>query len=118
MALTVVWNKCQGDVWCNFLKVNLGDEHFNKMEGVYIIWHAGQNPATVCVGQGVIRDRLAEHRQDLEILAYEQYTLYATWARVVENQRDGVERYLAEKLKPKVGSRFPDVDPIEVNLPW
>ena len=118
MALTVVWNKCNGDVWCNLIKLNLAHEHFDDMEGVYIIWHGGQNPATVCVGQGFIRDRLAEHRQDPEILAYEQYTLYATWARVAANQRDGVERYLAETLKPKVGSRFPDVNPIAVNLPW
>ena len=118
MALNVSWNKCEGDVWCDLLKVNLDQEHFNDMEGVYVIWHGGQNPATVRVGQGFIRDRLGEHKQDPEILTYQQYTLRATWAQVAPNQRDGVERYLAERLKPKVGSRFPDANSIEVNLPW
>ena len=118
MALNVPWNKCKGDVWCDFLRLNLGHEHFNTMEGVYIIWHGGQNPATVRVGQGFIRDRLAEHKQDPEILVYQPYTLYVTWAQVAANQRDGVERYLAETLKPNVGGRFPDVNPIQVNLPW
>jgi hypothetical protein len=32
--------------------------------------------------------------------------------------RNGVERYLANTLRPIVGSAFPDVPPIEVNLPW
>ena len=118
MTLNVSWNKCQDDVWCDLLTVNLDHEHFNDMEGVYIIWHAGQNPATVRVGQGSIRDRLSEHRQEKEILAYQSYNLYATWAQVAANQRNGVERYLAEKLNPKIGSRFPDVTPITVNLPW
>jgi len=88
------------------------------MEGVYIIWHAGPNPATVRVGQGVIKDRLSFHRNDPEILAYKNFGLFATWASVSNENCDGVERYLAESLKPKVGTQFPDVYPIEVNLPW
>ncbi|MCK4252459.1 hypothetical protein KAX97_13505 [candidate division WOR-3 bacterium] len=115
--MIVQWNKCQGGGWCNLLTVDLEHEHFNSMEGVYIIWYGGDNPATVRVGQGFIRDRLASHREDLDILTYKQFGLYVTWAQVAANQRDGVERYLAERFNPKVGSRFPEVDPIEVNLP-
>lgn len=88
------------------------------MEGVYIVWHGGQNPATVRVGQGFIKDRLGAHRQDRETLAFQEHNLYVTWASVAADYRDGVERYLAETLKPKVGSRFPEVNPIKVNLPW
>ena len=88
------------------------------MEGVYIIWHAGQNPATVRVGQGVIRDRLAEHREDDEVQAYKERALYVTWASVSAQYWDGVEVYLGEKLMPLVGERFPKTKPIEVNLPW
>jgi hypothetical protein len=118
MTLQVDWNKCQGGAWCELLKLNLEHQHFNDMEGVYIIWHGGQNPATVCVGQGIIRDRLAAHRQENDVLAYKQKVLYVTWARVPADQRDGVEKYLAERLAPKMGSRFPEVTPIEINLPW
>lgn len=117
MHLNLDWVKCEGGRWCNLLNLNLGHEHFNDMEGVYVIWHASQNPATVRVGQGFIRDRLVAHREDSAILAYQQYGLYVTWARVAAVYRDGVERYLAAALKPKVGSRFPEAVSIEVNLP-
>lgn len=117
MALNVNWVKCEGDVWCDLLALKLDHKHFDNLEGVYIIWHGGQNDNTVRVGQGIIRDRLAAHKQDPDVLAYKQYTLYVTWAKVSADQRDGVERYLAEQLDPKIAERFPDVDPIEVNLP-
>ena len=116
--MIVNWNKCQGDVWCPLNTVNLEHSHFDNKWGVYIIWHAGSNAATVRVGQGFIRDRLRAHRIDPEIQRYKDLTLYVTWASVAEVQRDGVERYLAEVLNPKIGTRFPDVLPIEVNLPW
>lgn len=118
MPLKLIWNKCKGDVWCNLLNVDLAHAHFDNMEGVYIIWHGSHNPSTVRVGQGVIRERLAAHRQDPDILAYQNFTLYVTWASVPQTQRDGVEKYLGETLNPKVGARLPNVFSIEVNLPW
>jgi len=118
MALNLLWNKCDGGKWCKLLELNLEDQHFDDMKGVYIIWHAGENSATVRVGQGFIRERLAAHKEEPEILEYRPYTLYVTWAQVATNQCDGVECYLAGKLNPKVGSRFPDTEPIEVNSPW
>ncbi len=118
IALTLEWIKCKGGNWCSLITVNLDHSHFDGLEGVYIIWHGGQNPTTVRVGQGIIRDRLDQHKQDSEILAYRQYKLYVAWARVVESQRDGVERFLGETLNPLVGTRLPNAMPIEVNLPW
>ncbi len=118
MPLEVEWIKCTGNIWCNLLNLNLNNTYFNNLEGVYIIWHEGRNPAIVRVGQGIIKDRLEVHRNDPEILAYQQHTLYATWAEVPENYRDSVEAYLGERLNPNVGSNFPDVAPISVNLPW
>ena len=52
--MNVEWVKCQGDVWCSLATVNLQHSHFDGLEGVYIIWHAGDTPATVRVGQGII----------------------------------------------------------------
>jgi len=112
------WNKCLGDVWCNLLSVNLDHSHFDGMTGVYVIWHAGQNPATVRVGSGVIRDRLRAHREDPAILRYRSYGLFVTWAAVSANMMLGAERYLGDRLDPLVAERFPAVLPIAVNLPW
>jgi len=118
MGLSLEWIKCEGNHWCNLLTVDLESDHFDGLEGVYIIWHGGQNPETVRVGQGNIRDRLSAHKEDSEILEYRQQKLYVTWARVSESQHDGIEKYLGERLHPLVGARLPDTPSIEVNLPW
>ncbi|OIO30760.1 hypothetical protein AUJ77_01905 [Candidatus Nomurabacteria bacterium CG1_02_43_90] len=107
------WQKCQGDVWGPLMNVDLSHAHFDNMEGVYIIWQ-GSGPV-VRVGQGIIRDRLAAHRRDTAITAYPN--LYVTWAPIFVTYRDGVERYLANALAPRVGDAFPDVNPIQVALP-
>lgn len=116
--LNLRWIRYDNGNWCDLLALDTNQEHFNNMEGVYIVWHAGQNPATVYVGQGVVRDRIVKHKQENAVLAYQQYGLYVTWASVPATYRDGIERYLAEILNPKIGRRYPDVPPIEVNLPW
>jgi len=112
------WIKCGKGNWCNLLDVNLEHEHFNDLGGIYIIWHGGHNAWTVRVGQGDIKDRLLNHRKDKEILEYKDYGLWVTWARVDLKYRDGIEAYLANELNPRVGERFPDRRPIEVNLSW
>lgn len=116
--MIINWIKCDGQQWCNFLALNLAHPHFNNLEGVYLIWHGGTNSWVVRVGQGNIRDRLNAHRQDTEILKYKDLGLYVTWAEVSSMQRDGIERYLGEKWNPKVGTKFPDASPIQVNSPW
>jgi spore maturation protein SpmA len=88
------------------------------MQGVYIIWHGGSSARTVRIGQGDIADRLSAHRKDPEILAHSSLGLFATWAAVGRADRDGVEKYLADTLKPIVAERFPEVPSIPVNLPW
>ena len=87
--------------------------------GVYVIWHGGAVPRVVRVGQGVVADRLTSHRKDAAVLSYEQSgILYVTWAAVPARLVDGVERYLAERLRPLVGDRFPQVAPVPVNSPF
>jgi len=115
--VTLHWRKCAGNVWCPFMTAAINHAAL-AVGGVYIIWHGGQEPRTVRVGQGNVRDRLSAHRGDPEITRWQHLDLYVTWAAVTASQRDGVERYLAEQLNPIVGSRFPDVPSIQVNLPW
>lgn len=112
------WTKCEGDKWCPFTSLNLTHEHFDGLKGVYIIWHGGQQPATVYVGQGNIADRIRDHRKDSNILQYLSYGLFVTWAQVGDSSLDGVERFLADTLIPKEGSLHPSVSPIAVNFPW
>ena len=88
------------------------------MYGVYVIWHAGPNAATVYVGQGFIRDRLTAHRNDPRIQQFSALGLYVTWASVPSASLEAVEKYLADRLGPRVGEAHPNVLPVSVNLPW
>jgi hypothetical protein len=113
--LALNWVKLTTGAWCPFETVNLSNV---STMGVYIIWHAGNPGRVVRVGQGDISYRLTAHRKDKTVLAYGSYGLLVTWAYVPANQRDGVERYLAETWSPLVGDRFPYVPAIAVNSPW
>lgn len=114
--LQLDWIKSEQKSWCSFEHVNLSLPHFDNRSGVYVIFR-GDGP-TVRVGQGEIRGRLTTHRSDQAILnCAKGNPLLATWATVPAAQRDGVERFLAETLKPMIGDRFPDCSPIQVNLP-
>ncbi len=112
------WGKCGDDGhWCDFKTVNLTAK---TVEGVYIIWHEGNPGRVVYVGQGIIWDRLCQHRNNRDILACEKHgALRVTWAAVPsQRDRNGIERYLANTWPPLVGDAHPDVLPIAVNSPW
>ena len=117
--LHLEWVKCRGGVWCKLNTVNLSHEHFENMNGVYIIWHGGIHPKVVYVSQGNIRQRLQAHRNNQEIQQYDYLDLFVTWASVNDAQRNGVEAYLADTWTPKVGSTpYPRTMRIRVNSPW
>ena len=40
------WQKCEGGSWGSLLRVDLSHPYFDSMNGVYIMWHAGENPQT------------------------------------------------------------------------
>lgn len=113
--LTLNWVKCSGGAWCSLEKVNLSHPHLANLVGVYVVWNgAGQ---WVRVGQGKIAERLAQHRNDLSVNAHANGNLYVTWAQVDRRHLDGVECFLGGRCKPLVGDRFPQCQPIAVNLP-
>lgn len=115
--LSLKWLTCGNDRhWCSLEKLDLQTV---TESGVYIIWHGGNPSRVVYVGQGgPIAGRLTSHRNDRRIQAYADKGLYVTWASVPAAQRDGVERYLADKWNPLVGDAHPDVEAIAVNSPW
>jgi len=112
--MQLAWQQCTGNVWGSLAYVDLSHSHFDNMEGIYIIWQG--NGPIIRVGQGNIRDRLSCHRNDPKITEYP--SLYVTWAPVQALYRNGVERYLANILRPVVGDAFPNVLPTPVSLPW
>ena len=80
--IQVYWVKCKADNWCPLVDLDLStiDE---DSAGVYIIWHGGEKPRVVRVGQGNFRERFSAHRNDPEITEYEKEgDLCVTWGRV------------------------------------
>ena len=116
--LTVHWYKC-GEEWCKLGMLNL-THPIIQQGGVYVVLNPSPNFlfSVLYVGQGNFENRFAERKTDIRILQYATLDeLYVTWAVVPPNQRDGVERFLADKLNPKVGEKHPSVPPTSVNLP-
>jgi|CXWL01.1.fsa_nt_gi type II secretory ATPase GspE/PulE/Tfp pilus assembly ATPase PilB-like protein len=116
-ALSVYWNRCEGDTWGELYAVDLKDPHFDKLEGVYMVWLGGSQPAAICAGSGLIRDEIAKRRSEPGILAMRDKSLLVTWAKVDTYSRAGVERWLLENLKPKFPTALPGSVAVEVNLP-
>ncbi len=116
-SLSIYWNRCEGDVWGELFAVNLNDPHFDNLEGVYMVWLGGNKPAAICAGSGLIREKLAERREQPEIQALREKSLLVTWAKVDRPSREGVERWLLDNLRPKIANRVPESLPVEVNLP-
>lgn len=112
------WFRCFGDRWCGLYEIDLDHSHFDGRTGVYVIWYGDRKPTVLRVRQGNLRDCLNKDRKNHVLSAYRHYGLYVTWAKVMEYDCEGVERYLGEVLKPVIGNRLPDVHPVRVNLPW
>ena len=115
----VEWVRCEGG-WCRLKDVFL--EGMRDHYGVYIIWRKGvpwRRMRVLYVGQGNIRRRIRQHRHNIR--AYprgREGDLRVTWALVESrDKRLGIERYLADELKPRFGSQWPRVEPVWVNLP-
>jgi len=117
-AAQLEWIKCEGDTWCSVNTVNLQHPHFENLEGVLVVWHGGASAATLRVRHGVVRDQISALRNDAAVQSYANLGLLVTWAQVAPAQRDGVEKYLVERLNPRFGSRLPDRTPLAANLPW
>ena len=115
----VEWVSCVGG-WCRLKDLFL--DGMRTHYGVYIIWRRGvpsRRMRVLYVGQGNIRRWIRQHRHNIR--AYpkgREGDLRVTWALVEsESERSGIERYLADELKPRFGKKWPRVEPVPVNLP-
>jgi type II secretory ATPase GspE/PulE/Tfp pilus assembly ATPase PilB-like protein len=116
-ALKVHWNRAQGGAWAEFFALNLDDPHFEGLEGVYVVWRGGAQPAAIAVGEGPLRESMKTRRAEPAMAAHRGSTLFVTWARVEKPARPGVTRYLLDALKPQLPSQAPGAPAVEVNLP-
>ena len=120
---TLAWRRCmdaqERPQWCSLFR--LDTTSVSATQGVYVIWHGGDEPETVLVGQaffGTVGEQLERLREDERILAYKDLGLFVTWAELDDaDSLDGVQRFLGDCLQPLVG-RLPDAPPVAVNLPW
>lgn len=117
MTAFVEWNKGREGGWCTLAEVDLEDESFQGMEGVYVLWSGRDNPITLRVGQGYIKGLLASELANHRLAGYRAEELFVTWARVNQLHRADVARYLAKVLEPTLGDRYPEGSQIPVNLP-
>ncbi len=113
----LLWAKSIDNKWLNLSNLDVTNLHAT---GVYVIWHGGQNPRVVRVGQGNIAARLAAHRLNHQIMRFtDSGPMMVTWAEV-ENQitRDGIETYLIKQFSPMIKDQTPDATPIPVSSPF
>lgn len=113
--ITVRWSKAHIGDWPSLEKLSL--EGLGEVSVVYAFWHGGGHPGWLRVGQGVIKQRLADHRKNKEIMTYHRLGLFVSWAAVTPRERAGVERLLVEYCPPLLGERPPYLEPISVNRP-
>ena len=111
------WVKSIDNKWLNFSQLDLTHIH---AVGVYIIWHGGENPQIVRVGQGNIAAKLTGHRMNHQIMRFGMRgPLMVTWAEIAEPaRRDGIEAYLIQQFTPIIRDRAPEAVPIAASSPF
>ena len=112
--MNVKWVKCS-ETWCKFWDLDLLQDYFsdNNPAGVYVIW-LGKD--VLYVGQGDIKSRIEAHRKEYAFSRFHGQDVKITWCIVEVSLRDGIERYLADLYKPRLGQSHPNVISIPVNL--
>jgi hypothetical protein len=114
--MNIDWCKCILQSRCRLNSINLNNEHFDNLIGVYVIWGGNDKSNIVSVGQGIIRDELVEMKIDKIVQGYGP-DLFVTWAAVPKVSLEGVEAFLCNKLNPVIHHTVARLDPINVNLP-
>lgn len=114
--MNVFWCKCMLQSRCRLKIINLYNEHFDNLAGVYVIWYGDDMSNVVSVGKGTIRDKLIEMQMDKEVQEYGP-DLYVTWAAIPRASLEGVEAFLSSELTSLVHHNIACLETISVNLP-
>lgn len=114
--MKIEWRKCILQSNCRLSLLNLNNEHFDNLTGVYVIWSGKDKANVINVGQGIIRDELIEMKINKKVREYGP-DLFVTWAEVPKLSLEGVDAFLNNKLAPKIYHSKKDIELIDVNLP-
>ncbi|MBN2830126.1 MAG: hypothetical protein JXR56_07390 [Candidatus Cloacimonetes bacterium] len=118
----VKWIRYNLDQWYVLEDLNLTNDYFEEIFGVYIIWRftwTGKSE-TIRVGKGMIKYKLFELKNNSRIMKYGKPAnpLYVTWAEAEQDAAEGIEKYLGLTLNPVVNVPYSkDIEMIKVNLP-
>ena len=114
--MKIEWLKCLMQSRCRLDLINLDNEHFDSLIGVYLIWQGDDKKHVIKVGKGFIRERIAMMQRDKKV--YEcGPDLFVTWAKVPSDFLNGVEAYLSKELNPVIHENIVSPEVIMVNLP-
>jgi hypothetical protein len=112
--MTLNWNRCQGEIWCSFMGLNLNHPAVYHAQGVYIIW---QNAQTIKVGYGSIREGIMNDRLNGSINIYTGAMV--TWAAVFPpSSAQFVRNYFVSGLHPVIENYPVGGGIIDANYPW
>ena len=114
--MNIDWCKCILQSRCRLKLINLNNEYFDDLIGVYVIWSGNDEKNIVSIGKGKIRDRLIEMQINKKVQSYGP-DLFVTWAAVPSESLKGVEAFLYDELNPIVHQNITYSNSINVNLP-
>ena len=114
--MIIDWCKCILQSRCRLNLINLNNEYFDNLTGVYVIWSGNDMSNIITVGKGNIRDKIIEMQID-KTVQESGSDLFVTWASVPNVSLEGVEAFLCSRLNPRIPHSVSDIDLINVNLP-
>ena len=114
--MRIDWCKCVLRSRCRLNLINLNNQYFDNLTGVYVIWRGNDTSNVVSVGQGNLRDELVEKQIDKKVLEHGP-DLFVNCAAVPMLSLKGVEAFLCNKLSPQIPHSESDIELINVNLP-
>ena len=118
MPLEVNWERTDQCYWHEIMKLDFSESCFQRLSGIFIIWHGGPNPKVLFIGQGDIPTQLDMLRHKMEYKKFIPIGLFVTWAKFNKEQWNGVHRFLNEKLRPVTTIDKIEDHQIYVNLPF
>ncbi len=118
MPLEVKWERTDQCYWHELMKIDFSDSLYNRLHGVFIIWHGGSNPRVLYIGQGHIAKELEKLKSKREIKKFELLGLFVTWAKFKPEHMNGIHRFLNDKLRPTLSMCKIEDHQIYVNLPF
>jgi hypothetical protein len=116
--MQLAWIKRSNQSWHKLLEIDF--EELASTHGVYVLWHGGFPSRIVRVGCGELGGELRGCITDPRVMHFQRFgPLFVTWAAVAPAGSDGVQRHLADRLRPlieEVGD--PRVAALAANSPF